>query len=162
VPRARRSRVIAADREDVWRIVSDPYHFPRWWPLVTRVEGVYERKRGSGTQWTKVLETRSGKGVRADFRCRYAHENEGIAWEQDVVGTPFAKVLKSAVTTLELSDADRGTRVELEIDQRLRGMSRLGGFMMKRATRSQLDQALDGLERLVSEPQVEPEPHEHG
>jgi uncharacterized protein YndB with AHSA1/START domain len=162
MPRARRSRVIAADRRDVWQIVSDPYHLPRWWPLVMRVEDVYERKRGSGTQWTKVLETRSGKGVRADFRCLYARDNEAISWEQEVVGSPFAKVLKSAVTTVELSDADHGTRVELEVDQRLRGMSRLGGFMLKRATRAQLEEALDGLEHVAAEPKAEAEADESG
>jgi uncharacterized protein YndB with AHSA1/START domain len=160
MPRARRSRVIAADRRDIWQIVADPYHLPRWWPKVTRVEDVYERKRGSGTQWTKVLETRSGKGVRADFRCLYARENEAYSWEQDLVGSPFAKVLRSAVTTLELSDAERGTRVKLQVDQRLRGMSRLGGFMLRRATGEQLDQALDGLERVVAEPQGDREPDE--
>jgi uncharacterized protein YndB with AHSA1/START domain len=154
MPRARRSRVIAADRRDVWQMVADPYHLARWWPKVTRVEDVYERKRGSGTQWTKVLQTRAGKGVRADFRCRFAHENEAYSWEQDVVGSPFAKVLKSSVTTVKLSDAEGGTRVELLAEQRLRGMSRLGGFMLKRATRAQLDEALDGLERAVRGPEV--------
>ena len=152
MPRARRSRVIAADRRDVWRIVSDPYHLARWWPKVTRVEDVYERKRGSGTQWTKVLETRAGKGVRADFRCRYSRDNEAYSWEQDIPGSPFAKVLRSAVTTIDLDDSNGGTRVTLAVDQRLRGMSRLGGFMLKRATRRQLNEALDGLERAVGEP----------
>jgi uncharacterized protein YndB with AHSA1/START domain len=160
MPRARRSRVIAADRRDVWQLVADPYHFARWWPKVTRVEDVYERKRGSGTQWTKVLQTEAGKGVRADFRCRYSRENEAYSWEQDVVGSPFAKVLRSSVTTVELSDADGGTRVLLRVDQRLRGLSRLGGFMLKRATGAQLDEALDGLERAVRGPEVETEPDE--
>jgi uncharacterized protein YndB with AHSA1/START domain len=161
MPRARRSRVIAANRRDVWEIVADPYHFARWWPKVTRVEDVYERKRGSGTQWTKVLQTQAGKGVRADFRCLYSRANEAYSWEQDIVGSPFAKVLKSSVTTVELTDADGGTRVELRVDQRLRGLSRFGGFMLRRATGAQLDEALDGLERAVKEPQVEPKPDEH-
>jgi uncharacterized protein YndB with AHSA1/START domain len=158
MPRARRSRVIAADRRDVWQIVADPYHLARWWPKVTRVEDVYERKRGSGTQWTKVLQTRAGKGVRADFRCRYSRENEAYSWEQDVVGSPFEKVLKSSVTTVKLSDADAGTRVELRVDQRLRGLSRLGGFMLRRATAAQLDEALDGLERAVKRTEAQTEP----
>src|SRR2546425_5636982 len=162
MPRARRSRVIAADRPDVWRIIADPYHLARWWPRVKRVEGVYERKRGSGTQWTKVLETRAGKGVRADFRCRYSRENEAYCWEQEVLGSPFEKVLKSAVTTIELSDAGSGTHVKLEVEQRLRGMSRLGGFMMKRATGRQLAEALNGLEHAVAEPAAEPETDQHG
>jgi uncharacterized protein YndB with AHSA1/START domain len=160
MPRARRSRVIAADRRDIWRVVADPYHFPRWWPKVTRVEAVYERKRGSGTQWTKVLETRAGKGVRADFRCRYARENEAFCWEQDIVGSPFEKVLRSAVTTIELKDADGGTKVKLEVEQRLRGMSRLGGFMLRRATGEQLEQALNGLEQAVKDPEHSSVPDE--
>src|SRR5918912_1756709 len=110
-----------------------------------RVEAVHERKHGAGTQWTKVLSTSSGKGVRADFRCLYSRENEAYAWEQEIEDTPFAKVLAASVTTLELSDADGGTLVSLEQEQRLRGMSRLGGFMLKRATAAQLDEALAGL-----------------
>lgn len=154
--------MIAADRRDVWRIVADPYHLARWWPKVTRVENVYERKRGSGTQWTKVLETAAGKGVRADFRCLYSRENEAYSWEQEIVGSPFAKVLHSAVTTIELSDVDGGTRVKLKVDQRLRGMSRLGGFMLRRATARQLDEALDGLDRAVGQPVAEPEADRSG
>ena len=36
----RRSRTVAAPVDDVWRIVRDPYHLPRWWPKTQRVEGV--------------------------------------------------------------------------------------------------------------------------
>jgi uncharacterized protein YndB with AHSA1/START domain len=155
--------VLAADRRDVWRIVADPYHLVRWWPKVTRVEDVHERRRGSGAQWTKVLETRAGKGVRADFRCRYARENEAYCWEQEIAGSPFAKVLKSAVTTIELGDDPGGTRVDLTVEQRLRGMSRFGGgLMLKRATARQLDEALDGLERAVGHPQGDAEGDEPG
>jgi uncharacterized protein YndB with AHSA1/START domain len=146
--RARRSRVIPAPRADVWGVVSDPYHLPRWWPNVTRVEGVHERKGGSGSQWTKVFETQSGKSVRADFRCRYSRAPEAFGWEQEIPGSPFEKYLRSAVTEIELSDADSGTLVEIETDQRLRGISRFGGGpMLKRATGRQLDEALDALEQ---------------
>jgi len=141
--------VILAPRSAIWRIVSDPYHLSRWWPRVTRVEGVQERKRGTGTLWTKVLETKSGRTVRADFRCLYAKEPSSYAWEQEVNGTPFEKVFRSAVTRIELSEADGGTRVDLETRQRLRGLSRLGGFMIKRASTTQLDNALEGLDRVV-------------
>ena len=146
--RARRSRVIPAPRADVWSVVSDPYHLPRWWPNVTRVEGVHERKGGSGSQWTKVFETQSGKSVRADFRCRYSRAPEAFGWEQEIPGSPFEKYLRSAVTEIELSDADSGTLVEIETDQRLRGISRFGGGpLLKRATGRQLDEALDALEQ---------------
>ena len=149
MPRAKRSRVIAADRRSVWELVSDPYHRARWWPKVSRVEDVPDRARGSGGRWTEVLTTASGKGVRAEFRCLWSRDLEGLAWEQKIEGTPFAKVLKSSVTQVALADSGPGTQVTLEADQKLRGMSRLGGFMLRRATGTQLDEALDGLEQAV-------------
>jgi uncharacterized protein YndB with AHSA1/START domain len=155
--RARRNRVIPAPRADVWEVVSDPYHLPRWWPNVVRVEGVHERKGGSGSQWTKVFETRTGKSVRADFRCRYSRAPEAYGWEQEIPGSPFEKYLRSAVTGIELSEADSGTLVEIETDQRLRGISRFGGGpMLKRATERQLDEALDALERSFTSNGEEP------
>jgi hypothetical protein len=39
--------------------------------------------------------------------------------------------------------------VKLTAVRRLRGLSRLGGFMVRRATRKQLDEALDGLQQAV-------------
>jgi uncharacterized protein YndB with AHSA1/START domain len=151
--RVKRSRLIGAPRTDVWRVVSDPYHLARWWPRVTRVEAVQERKRGTGTLWTKVLETKAGRSVRADYRCLYSKEPSAYAWEQEIEDSPFAKVLRSSQIRIELEDADGGTTVKLEAEQRLRGLSRFGGgFMLKRATGTQLNQALDGLEQaLVSE-----------
>jgi len=149
MPKARRSRVIAADRRSVWEVVSDPYHRTRWWPKVSRVEDVHERDGGSGTRWTEILTTASGKGVRAEFRSLWSRDLEGLAWEQQIEGTPFAKVLKSSITQVALADSGAGTQVTLEADQKLRGMSRFGGFMLRRATGAQLDEALDGLEQAI-------------
>jgi uncharacterized protein YndB with AHSA1/START domain len=149
MPRAKRSRTIAADRRSVWDVVSDPYHRARWWPKVSRVEDVHERARGSGSQWTDVLTTASGKGVRAEFRCLWSRDLEGYAWEQQIEGSPFAKVLRSSVTSVTLEDRDAGTCVTIESDQRLRGLSRLGGFMLRRATGLQLDEALSALEQVL-------------
>jgi uncharacterized protein YndB with AHSA1/START domain len=143
--------VIAADRGALWRIVSDPHHLPRWWPKVSRVEDVYERERGAGTRWTNVLETASGRGVRAAFRCRRSREPDEYEWEQEIEDTPFAKVFKTSVTTVRLSDEEGGTCVTLELDQDLRGMSRLGGFMVKRASGDQLEGALSRLEQVAGE-----------
>jgi uncharacterized protein YndB with AHSA1/START domain len=150
MPKARRSRLIHASRPAVWRVVSDPYHLPRWWPKVGRVEGVQERKRGTGTLWTSLLETSSGRTVRADFRCLYSKEPSDFAWEQEIEGSPFAKVLRSAITKIQLNEAEEGTVVSIEADQKLRGLSRFGGFMLKRATGVQLEQALDGLQGAVA------------
>jgi uncharacterized protein YndB with AHSA1/START domain len=149
MPKAKRSRVITADRRTVWELVSDPYHRARWWPKVTRVEDVQEPTPGSARQWTDVLTTASGKGVRAQFRCLWSRELEGYAWEQQIEETPFAKVLKSSSVSVGLEDRDDGTCVTIEADQQLRGMSRLGGFMLRRATAAQLDEALAGLEQAV-------------
>ena len=153
MPKARRSRVIAAGRGDVWRVVADPHHLPRWWPKVARVEDVYEVERGPGTRWTEVLETASGKGVRAEFRCRRAREPEEYEWEQEIEDTPFAKVFTSSITTVSLDDDEGGTRVTLQLAQDLRGLSRLGGFMIKRASAEQLDEALNRLESSLVGPQ---------
>jgi uncharacterized protein YndB with AHSA1/START domain len=148
--KVKRTRLIGAPRAEVWRVVSDPYHLARWWPRVTRVEAVQERKRGTGTLWTKVLETKAGRSVRADYRCLYSKEPSAYAWEQEIEGSPFAKVLRSSQVRIELDDAEGGTAVKLEAEQRLRGLSRFGGgFMLKRATGAQLDQALKGLEHAL-------------
>ena len=133
--------MIAADRGAVWRVVADPHHLPRWWPKVARVEDVLRaRARRRARRWTEVLETASGKGVRAEFRCRRSREPDEYEWEQEIEDTPFAKVFKSSVTTVSLADDGGGTRVTLELDQDLRGLSRLGGFMVKRASTEQLDE----------------------
>ncbi len=155
MPRARRSRRIGADQSSVWRVVADPHQLPRWWPKVARVEAVTERQRGTGTLWTKVLKTASGRDVRAEFRCLYSKEPGAFAWEQEVEGSPFQKVFRSSATRIELQPANGETHVTLETEQRLRGMSRLGGFMVRRATGAQLDEALDALESLFGEPRAD-------
>jgi carbon monoxide dehydrogenase subunit G len=142
-----RSRSIAAARPDVWEVVSNPYHLARWWPKVARVEAVQERTRGTGTLWTKVLQTQAGRQVRADFRCLYSKAPSAYGWEQEIEGSPFAKVLRSSEVGIDLEEADGGTVVTLRAVQRLRGLSRFGGFMLRRATNKQLEEALGGLER---------------
>ena len=149
MPKAKRRRVIAADRSEIWDVVSDPYHLARWWPRTKRVEDVHERKRGTGTQWTNVLQAKSGRDVRADFRCLYSRENEAYAWEQQLAGTPFDKLLRSSVTSIDLEDAEAGTRVTLRMEQRMRGINKLGGFLARSAAKRQLDEALSGLERAL-------------
>src|SRR5690606_27795067 len=69
MPRVSRRRTIEAPVGEVWKLVSDPYSLPRWWPRTARVENVDSRDGGRRSQWTKVLETAEGRGVRADFRC---------------------------------------------------------------------------------------------
>lgn len=150
MPAVSRRRVIGAPVEAVWAIVSDPYHFPRWWPRVSRVENVQGGAGDRRARWTAVLGTEAGRGVRADYRCISAAENERYLWEQDVVDTPFERILKSARTEIRMRPADGRTEVALETRQALRGLSRLGSPMMRRATSRTLNEALDGLERALT------------
>ena len=131
-------------------MVSDPYHLPRWWPRTQRVENVTEGGGDRGRKWTQVLETRDGRAIRADYRCVSASTAKHYAYEQLLDGTPFEGFLASAETEIRLEPEDGATAVTLESRQRLKGLSRLGGFMMRRATGRTLTEALRGLERAVA------------
>jgi uncharacterized protein YndB with AHSA1/START domain len=143
MPRVTRRRAVAAPPAAVWELVSDPYNLPRWWPRTQRVESV--EGAGIGAQWTKVLGTAEGRGVRADFRCTDAVEGERIAWEQLIPGTPFERHLRHYAIEIALSEADGGTAVSIGAKQGLRGLSRLGSPMMRRGQGALLDEALDGI-----------------
>jgi uncharacterized protein YndB with AHSA1/START domain len=140
-----RRRRIAAPASALWGVIADPYHLPRWWPNTQRVENVSEGV-DPGRSWTQVLETRDGRGVRADYRCIAADEGERYVFEQTVEGTPFERFVKRARTEIELAPSDGETDVTMALDRRLRGLSRLGAPMMRRAIRRTLDEALAGLE----------------
>jgi uncharacterized protein YndB with AHSA1/START domain len=150
VPRVTRSRTIPASVPEVWELISDPYNLPRWWPRTSRVENVERKSAGRRSQWTKVLETAEGRGVRADYRCLSSAENERYVWEQELEGTPFARHLRSAQVEVGLRPDGEGTKVALSSVQSLRGMSRLGSVMMRRGQRETLDEALDGIERALT------------
>jgi uncharacterized protein YndB with AHSA1/START domain len=149
VPAVSRRRLIEVPVEEVWALVSDPYHLPRWWPRVTRVENVLGGSGDRRARWTAVLGTEAGRGVRADFRCLSAAQNERYLWEQEVQDTPFERILKGAKTEVRMRRADGGTEVSLEIRQSLRGLSRLGSPFMRRATGKTLNEALQGLDRAL-------------
>jgi uncharacterized protein YndB with AHSA1/START domain len=148
--RVTRKRTVAAPVAEVWALVSDPYSLPRWWPRTARVESVEQRGSGRRSQWTKVLETAEGRGVRADYRCVSAAENERYVWEQELEGTPFARHLKRSRVEIGLAGRGEGTEVSLSSVQVLRGLSRLGSPMMRRGQGRILDEALDGSERALT------------
>jgi len=144
MPTARRSRTIAVPAQELWDVIDDPHHLPRWWPRVSRVEDVDEGA------FTEVMKTRKGKLVRADFRVAARDEVERkLVWEQLLEGTPFARVLRSAVTEIRLqAGSAQATEVTIELRQILNGVSHFGGYMVRRAARATIGEALDGLERL--------------
>ena len=149
MPRVTRRRTISAPAAEVWDLVSDPYSLPRWWPRTARVENVDRKAAGRRSEWTKVLETAEGRGVRADFRCLSSAEGERYVWEQQLEGTPFERHLRSSKIEISLKGAGEGTDVTIASEQSLRGMSRLGSPMMRRGQGEILDDALDGIERAL-------------
>jgi uncharacterized protein YndB with AHSA1/START domain len=143
VPTTRRSRTIAAPVDEVWTIVADPHHLPRWWPRVTRVEGV------DAEGFTVVLATDKGRGVRADYRVVDSDPPCLHSWAQEVQGTPFEGILKESRTEVRLEPEGADTQITIAVRQKLRSFARLGGMLVRRASGRQLDEALEGLEAVV-------------
>ncbi len=160
MPTAQRTRTIAASPEELWEVLGDPHHLPRWWPRVNRVEAVEQ------DAFTEVLMGPSGKIVRADFKLLEAVEQLRVVWSQQIESTPFARVLKSAETEISLAKAHAGqepaTEVTIELRQELQGfrgngalslrvsgISRFGSPLVRRAALATIEEALDGLERIV-------------
>ena len=150
MPRVSRKRVIHAPPDRVWQLVSDPHNVPRWWPRTLRVEDVRNVRGGHRSRWTTVLGTERGRGVRVDYRCTGATTGERYEWEQEIDGTPFEKILRSARLEIRMEERDGATVVTLASSERLRGLSRLGSPIMRHATRRRLDEALAGIERAVA------------
>jgi uncharacterized protein YndB with AHSA1/START domain len=150
--RAMRTRQLIATPQALWRLVEDPFQLPRWWPGVARVEGVEDDR------FTEVLETKRRRTVRMDFRVLVSDppgsggEPSGHrAWEQEIAGTPFERVLEQALTEVLIEPAHGGTsQVTIAQLQKLRGYSRTGALMLRRATNKRLDQALDGLAQICA------------
>ena len=140
----RRSRTLRATPEELWAIVGDAHHLPRWWPRVTRVEAVED------DAFTQVLTAANGVPVRADFHVLESAAPRLRRWAQQLVNTPFERVLAQSEVEVRLEPAgEESTRVALALAQQVRGLALLGSFMVRRAGRRQLDDALDGLESLV-------------
>lgn len=143
MPTVVRSRTIPAPRAELWELVSDPYHLPRWWPAVQRVEDVTD------DAWTTVATSSRGRSVRFDWTRVYIDAPDRVVWRQELAQTPFERFLRESLTGVILEDVAAGTKVELRIVRKLRGLARFGGLQMRRAVRRELDSALDGLEAVV-------------
>jgi uncharacterized protein YndB with AHSA1/START domain len=134
----RRQR-IDAPRERIWRVICDPHSLPRWWPRLQRVE------EASPEAWTKVLTSNSGKPIRADYTLTTTDPPNRIEWQQELAETPFERILSESTMTITLDDSGEATDVSLTSRERLRGLARLGGPMVRRAARKRLDEALERL-----------------
>ncbi len=126
-------------------MLADVRRQKHWWPRVARIEGV------SPQGFTQVLQTRSGRPVRADHRFVVQEQPYVLAWDQDLPGSPFERVMKSARTTLRVEPAgDDEAKVTIELRQKMRGLSSFAPFLVSRAGRRLLDEALDGLEAQIT------------
>ena len=138
----RRETVVPRAPAEVWQVVSDPDQLPRWWPGVTRVE------EATAQAWTTVLASPKGKSVRMDYSRVEATAPTRLVWRQEVAASPFERILEEATTSLELSQADAGTLVAIELDQRPRGWARFAPLQFRAAGKRQVAGAVAGLERL--------------
>jgi hypothetical protein len=154
MPTSTRRRTILAPLEEVWRVVGDAHQMPRWWPGVQRMEGVDDDR------FTQVYFSKRGRAVRMDFRLLESlapgQQMAGVArrrWEQEVAGTPFERVLAESITEILLhgsgAGSDQRTEVTIAQAQKLRGYSRTGGLLLRRATSGKLDEALEGLAAIL-------------
>jgi uncharacterized protein YndB with AHSA1/START domain len=151
VAKAQRSRTLAAGPERIWELIEDPAAMPRWWPDLVRVEGVHDDR------FTQVFLTKKGRPVRLDFHLVSSQPPNAAAlvpgrraWEQEIPDTPFARVLEQSIVEIVLEPEQGGTRVTIAQQQKLKGYSRTGGFLMRRATARKLTAALDGIERTLA------------
>ena len=63
-------------------------------------------------RWTQVFKTRKGRPVRADFHVVQSEPPWLLAFEQDIPGTPFERVLNELVVEIRLEPvAGGGTEV---------------------------------------------------
>lgn len=140
--------MIQAAVERTWELVSDPHHLARWWPLAHRVEDV--RDEGERLAWTLALRSDKGTQVRADYSGGVTLAGERFEWDQQLAGTPFERILRSARVEIDVKGAgERRSLVLLTSHERLRGLSRLGAPMMRSAAKRRLDEALENLERAL-------------
>src|SRR3954465_4263703 len=151
MPRTRVSRTVAAPREELWPTLADPHHMPRWWPGCERVENV------TRDNFTQVLRSKRGRAVRADFRVETSKKPELRSWRQEVEGAPSERVLRESLVEVRLEPADAGaTKVTISQQAKMRGVSRLGGFLVRRGAKRLLHEALDGLEGLHRRAAIRP------
>lgn len=151
MPTVARTRSLPVDVDRTWSLVSDPHNLPRWWPRTIRVESVDGQPGARRSRFTQVFETTEGTPVRADYRCTDSTRNRRLVWEQQIEGTPFEKFLRAAELEIGLAPDPAGVAVTLEGRRTLRGLSRLGAPMMRRATKRSLEEALDGIEQALVE-----------
>src|SRR4051794_41890528 len=129
MPTTRRTRTLGVTPKEVWNVVCDPYHLPRWWPRIERVEDVGRRR------WTEVMRTEKGRAVRLDQRLDASEAMRLRHWKQELTRSPFERGLAEAGTAGRPQPAGGGAGGTLQVRPRLKGASPPGGLMFRRARR---------------------------
>ncbi len=88
--------------------------------------------------------------MRFDYRRVLAEPPWRTLWQQQVEGTPLARVLAESLIEVMLEDEGGGTRVTIAQRQKLKGYSRTGGLLIRRGAAGKLEDALEGLDRLLA------------
>src|SRR4051794_7179040 len=101
--------MMEAPAEDVWAVVADPHHLPRWWPRAARAEDV------TADRWTMVLSTAKGRSVRADYRVVVSEALRRRRFAQELEGSPFERLLRSSEVEIALAEGEGGTEVTMEL-----------------------------------------------
>jgi uncharacterized protein YndB with AHSA1/START domain len=141
--RVTRARRVAAPPEDVWRLMNDPERLPAWWPGVQRVE------EATPATWTKVLRSPKGKTIRADYTRLEGQQPRRLVWRHEVAESPFERLLSESLLEFRLDGHGGGTRVEITARHKPRGFARFGWLQLRLAAGRQLDDALEGLQRVL-------------
>ncbi len=141
--RVTRAREVAAPPEKVWGLVNDPERLPAWWPGLQRVE------EATPATWTKVLRSPKGKTIRADYTRLEGRPPRWLVWRHEVSESPFERLLSESLLEFRMDDTGGGTRVAITARHKPRGFARLGWLQLRLAAGRQLDEALEGLQRVL-------------
>lgn len=151
MPRVTRRRAVGSSPETSWEFLTEPRNLPKWWPRTTSVRSISGAGNVKGSRWTQVLQAKSGNRLGAEMICTAASEPTLWRFEQETDDTPFERMMSEAWTEIRINPKrGSGSEIELELGQRLRGMSRLGFWFVRSASRRTAEQALSALEEALS------------
>lgn len=137
------SGTVDASTADVWHLISDPGRAVSWWPHAERAEDV------DGGRFTFVVRSSRGVPVRIDWRVAASRRERLQRWEQDLAGTPFARVLKASAVEIRLEPAGEGCRITVAVERELENRGMIARWFGRRASRRHAGDALARLSRLA-------------
>ena len=88
--------------------------------------------------------------MRADYTLVERRAERRVAWRHEVAESPFERILTTRAPRSSWS-RERRTAVAIAIEHEPRGWAKLAPFQLRAATGKQIEEALEGLARLVEE-----------